>query len=174
MSSNVDDNEDDDSSESSGPHPFMGPSFPISKLTNKPFQSPCPWHADGHSGHRLNALLPNSSMTIRRAGHVVNMGIPSFPDLSQASGLEDTQFKRASAADGLASLHQEPAAKKTRAKTMQASATTKPSRKKREKKPLPACLCQRASCATCGRDPCASRTAICGFSTISDDATALR
>jgi len=140
MSSNVDDNEDDDSSESSGPQPFMGPSFPISKLTNKPFQSPYPWHADGHSGHRLNALLPNSSTRIRRAGNVVNMGIPSFPDLSQASGVEDTQFKRASAADGLASLQQEPAAKKPRAKTTQASVTTKPSRKKREKKPLPACL----------------------------------
>jgi len=120
--------DDDDSSASSGPRSFMGPDFPINKLTNRPFHSPYPWNADGYSGHRINTLLPNSGGIMKRPIDVAQLSIPAFPSL--------TQQQEASVPLKRVATNAAPAAKRRAAST----ATAKAAKKKREKKPLPACL----------------------------------
>lgn len=124
------DQDDDDSSDSSGPD------FGTNKLTNKPFQSPFPWHGDGFSGHRIDSHLLNSSEITRRL-HAPGLSIPAFPNLGPM-GLRVE----------MSPLNALPAKKKSKTNNTVASQKLpvvavpkkKAAAKKREKKPLPQCL----------------------------------
>ena len=113
MSAEEDNGDDDSSSSSSGKHPFIGPrSFPINKLTNKPFQSPHPWQAGGFSGHRLNNILPHSAAHGRPID-ILQVSIPAFPSLSQPPfDASASLLKRASGTEAILTTDQAPAAKR--------------------------------------------------------------